>query len=278
MLRVWLKISQAPTPPSRITLAIDFASSIRPCRPNMRFMPASGLSLLPLKAKAWGRKPSEPSIAGAPTAATRVSANRTSTGRATAPSRRRIDARRIEIADVGRAEAKPVGQHRLHRADDHRPHERDPGRADEDDEGGAEFARLKDVAIFRRLPPALGRRCFCLLVRDPASPDMAQPPERDAGAPRRGRARIAAVDAFAEHRRGDGEQDDAGEQGGGEADREQVELRRRAGEQAHHDLDEDDREGDRQGDREAGGEEHRAEEDEAAEASAASQASPGGSA
>jgi hypothetical protein len=71
-------------------LAIDLASSISPCMPNMRFTPFSGFILLPLKAKAPARKPSEPIAAGVATAATRVRAKSRSTGMATAPSRRRI--------------------------------------------------------------------------------------------------------------------------------------------------------------------------------------------
>ena len=110
MPRVWPNISQTPTAPSRATLAIDLPSSIRPWRPKMRFMPVSGSSLSPLKAKAPVRKPSEPSAAGVPTAATRVSANRPSKGRAIDAEQAQHDAARIEVADVGGVEGQPVGR------------------------------------------------------------------------------------------------------------------------------------------------------------------------
>ena len=90
--RDWLISSQMPIDPSTSTLATDLPSSTRPCVPKMRLSPDSGLSFDPLKPSAAGRKPSEPSIAGAPIAAAMVIANRANSGRTTAPARRQITA------------------------------------------------------------------------------------------------------------------------------------------------------------------------------------------
>ena len=189
MARVWLK--QQPQRRRRraaATLAIDLPSSIRPCRPNMRFSPLSGLSLLPLKAKAPAAK--------AERAEHGRRADRRDQGQREQAEHGQSDDRR-----AGAAIAAPGSKSRtsaasklrpwpsivLQRAHHHRPGQRDPGRADQHDQSGAELARLEDVAILRRLAPALGGRRLGFLVRDPARPDMAQPPHARSGAIARGR-------------------------------------------------------------------------------------------
>ena len=72
----------APTAPITPTFASALVSSISACVPNMRFRPDAGFILEGLGAIADQRKPSEPSMAGVPTAAISSSSARPPKGRA----------------------------------------------------------------------------------------------------------------------------------------------------------------------------------------------------
>ena len=78
---------QMPIAPSRPILAMDFINSIRPCAPNMRLRPEARFIFDALGAKAPGRKPSDPSKAGAAMAARKVASITPATGSAMPVSR-----------------------------------------------------------------------------------------------------------------------------------------------------------------------------------------------
>jgi hypothetical protein len=69
-----------PIPPSIAAFAKAFNSSVSPCSPNIRFIPANGLIRLPLNAIDFDRQPNEPRKAGPMIAAASVTANRTPSG------------------------------------------------------------------------------------------------------------------------------------------------------------------------------------------------------